>query len=444
MAEGNIQLRRKIEKPIRDYLTSDQNRILIVEGARQVGKSYTIREIGSRLFPNFIEVNLAADKEGERLFESVKSVDDFYLRISISFGDRIGNREDTLIFLDEIQIYPRMLTLLKFLNQEGRFRYIVSGSLLGITLRQAVSIPVGSVRILEMYPLDFEEFLWANNVGDFAIQNLKTTIAHGSSPDATIHDRLLSLWRYYLIVGGLPAAVREFMESRNFYEVRSIQNDIIRLYKADASQYAEAHKLLINRIYDMIPSMMENKKKRIVAKNVEDKKGARFASYREEFEYLISSGIALETAAVSNPRFPLAESVTKNLLKLYLNDAGLLTALLYGSAIQAVLDDSLSINLGSLYETAVAVQLKCSGHKLFYYDNKKKGEVDFLINDFARQTVMPIEVKSGKDYTIHSAISRLLEDREYGISEGVVLSNSGTVRVDDNVRYLPVYFSTFL
>lgn len=434
-------LKRKIEKTIHDYLSGTSDRIMLVQGARQVGKSYIIRQVGTELFPNFIEINLAEDKNGAGLYENVRTTQDFYLRLSITFGDKLsGDVNDTLIFIDEIQEYPHLITLLKFLNQDGRYRFIASGSLLGVTLNNVVSIPVGSIRLLDMYPLDFEEFLWANGFAPSATESIKAMLTDKSSLDEALHHHVMELWKKYLVVGGLPAAVNAFLKTLNYVEVRSVQSDIIRLYNAEASKYEREHRLMISRVYSLIPSNMENKKKRMVARDIEEKKGARFTKYSEEFEYLISSGVALEVSAITNPKYPLAESVQKNLLKLYLNDPGLLTSLLYGPAIQAVLDDMPSINLGSVYETAVACQLKSAGHSLFYYDNKKKGEVDFLINNYAKQTVLPIEVKSGKDYTVHSAITKLISEPEYNIGEGIVLSNFRDITEIKGVGHFPVYY----
>ena len=437
-------LRRKISDTIREYLQSDYDRIMIVEGARQVGKSFIIREIGKELFKNFIEINLAEDKNGRQEYETVRTSDDLYLRLSIYHGDKMGNKNDTLIFLDEIQEYPHLITMLKFLNEEQKFRFIASGSLLGVTLNNVVSIPVGSIRIVDMYPLNFIEFLWANGFNDYAIEVIKERLSQLQSLDKNIHLRIMDLWKKYLIVGGLPAVVNSFISNRNYTHVRDIQRDIVRLYAADASKYDKEHRLKIQRIYNLIPSNMENKKKRMVARDIAEKENARFADYVDEFEYLISSGIALDVKAVTNPKFPLAESVTKNLLKLYMNDPGLLTCVLFEDAVRAILDDARSINLGSIYETAVAAQLKANGANLFYYDNKKKGEVDFLINDFANQTVLPIEVKSGKDYKIHSAISRLLNEKEYNIERGMVLANIEAPYRKDKIQYFPVYYSMFL
>ena len=438
-------LYRKIENPIRDFLQGPRDKVLVVQGARQIGKSYIIRHVGQELFQNYIELNLVEDKEGDRQFANVHTIDDFYLRLSLLAGDKMmGNRDDTLVFLDEIQEYPQLLTLLKFLNADRRFTFVASGSLLGITLGSTTSIPVGSLRIMDMYPLDFVEFLRANSVGEYAVDVIRKKCMQGESLDEAMHNRLISLWKKYLLVGGLPDAVNKFIATQNIVEVRKIQQDIIRLYTADASKYDKEHKLVIKRVYELIHSNMENKRKRVVLRDIEEKKGVRYSTYMEEFEYLVSSGIALDVMAISNPKYPLSESVTKNLLKLYLNDPGLLSSILYGRDAEAVLDDRLSINLGALYETGVAVQLKASGHNLYYYDNKKKGEVDFLINDRERQTILPIEVKSGKDYKIHSAIDGFVDTEDYGIKQAVVLSNNRKVETVGKISYLPVYYTPFL
>lgn len=438
-------LYRKIEAPIREFLQGPRSKVLVVEGARQIGKSYIIRHVATELFTNYIELNLVEDKESEQQFKNVHSVEDFYLRLSLIAGDKMkGNRDDTIVFLDEIQEYPQLITLLKFLNADGRYTFVASGSLLGITLNSTTSIPVGSMRIMNMYPLDFVEFMRANSVGEMAIDIIRKKCENKESLDEAMHARLISLWKKYLLVGGLPDAVNTYLATNNIVEVREIQNDIAKLYAADASKYDKEHKLVITRVYDMIPSNMENKRKRVVLRDIEDRKNVRFSNYMEEFEYLISSGIALEVMAVSNPKYPLSESATKNLLKLYLNDPGLLSAILYGRDAQSVLDDKLSINLGSLYESGVAAQLKALNLDLFYYDNKKKGEVDFLVNDRQRQTILPIEVKSGKDYNVHSAIDNFMDTSDYGIKSAVVLSNHREVEDSGNILHLPIYYTPFL
>lgn len=430
-------LYRKVERTIEQHLKSGSNKILLVDGARQIGKTYIIRHVGNKLFGNYIEINMIEDSLGNRLFEKVRTVGDFYLQVSMLAGDKM--KKNTLIFIDEIQAYPHLLTLLKFLSQDNRFTYIASGSLLGVTLSQTTSIPMGSIQKIQMYPLDFEEFLFANGMNEFVISTLRNKFNHLEELDESIHNKMMDLFKK----GGLPDAINTYLSEKNIVSVRNIQAEIHEYYASDASKYSIENKLKISRIYDLIPSNMENKKKRVVVKNIEGKRGKTFNDYQEEFEYLVSAGIALNVQAISNPKFPLIESASKNLIKLYLNDVGILTGILYGNNINAILDDQKSINLGSVYETIAASELKAHGKKLYYYDNRNKGEVDFLIDDYDSLSVVPIEVKSGKDYTVHSALNNFVNNNDYHIQKGYVVSNERTIRQKGKIIYLPIYYTMF-
>ena len=434
---------RKIESYILDYLKTPSNKVLTIDGARQIGKSFIIRHACQQLYKNYIEINFAEDKVGQRLFANVGTVEDFYLQLSSFAGDKMGGKSDTIIFLDEVQEYPQLLTLFKFLKADDKFNYIASGSLLGVTLGKTSSIPMGSIEIKQMYPLDFEEFLIANGVGAMAIDAIQDAFKARKSLDESLHNKVMDLFRKYLLVGGLPDAVNTFLATKNIVKVRAVQNDIHDLYGADATKYDTENRLKIRRIYDMLPSNMENKKKRVVVKDIEGKKGKRFSDYEDEFDYLINAGVALEVRAISTPIFPLIESSGKNLLKLYLNDVGLLTNILYRNNIQAIMEDRCSVNLGSVYECVVASELKAHGHNLFYYDNKSKGEVDYLIDDYDALSVAPIEVKSGKDYTIHSALNQFVTNEDYHINCGYVLSNEREVKIVDKIIYMPIYYVMF-
>lgn len=436
-------LYRKIEETIKEHLKSKSSKVLLIDGARQVGKTFIVRYVGQKLFANFIEINMIEDYEGSKLFANVKTTEDFYLQVSMIAGDRMKQGE-TLIFLDEIQVYPHLLTLLKFLAQENRFTYIASGSLLGVTLSQTTSIPMGSIRKVRMFPLDFEEFLYANGVNDFAVSSMKEKFARLESLDEATHNKMMDLFRKYLLVGGLPDAVNAYLAEKNIQTVREIQSEIHEYYAADASKYDEARKLKIRRIYDMIPSNMENKKKRVVVQSIENIKGKTYRNYEDEFDYLVSAGIALNVQAISTPVFPLIQSSGKNLLKLYLNDVGLLTCILYGNNIRAIMDDEKSVNLGSVYETVVASELIAHGHKLFYYDNRSKGEVDYLIDDHDSLSAVPIEVKSGKDYTVHNALNTFVSNDDYHVKKAYVLSNERTVQTTGRITYLPIYYVMFM
>ncbi len=437
-------LKRKIENEIRHYFTSSSNRILIIDGARQVGKSYIIRHVGQQMYKNYIEVNLLEDANGPQFYRSVKTPSDLYMRLSVQFGSKLGNKSDTLVFLDEIQAYPHLFTMLKFLKAEDRFTYIASGSLLGVALAKSVSIPIGSIEVKHMYPLDFEEFLTANGWNAEVMEYLRKHYLEEKSLDEGMHTQLMDLFRKYLLVGGLPDAVNTFVESGNMALVRDIQQSIHDFYGDDASQYDRQNKLKIRSLYAVIPSNMENKRKRLFVNSIEGKSNKRFSDYADELEYLLQAGIALEVKAVSQPRFPMLESCVKNLLKLYLNDVGILTSVLYRNNITAVLDDAASINLGSVYETAVAQELHAHGHKLYYYDSKKHGEVDFLVERFDLLSVMPLEVKSGKDYKVHSAIYTFISNADYNVKKAIVLSNSREVVSEAGVTYMPVYFVMFI
>lgn len=436
-------LYRKIENKINQHFESKTDKVLVVTGARQIGKSFIIRHCAKKYFKNIVEINLIEDAQGNRIFAAVKNTDDFYLALASFSSQALGSPSDTLIFLDEIQEYPHILTMLKFLRQENRYRYVVSGSLLGVTLKKTISVPLGSIDIVRMYPLDFEEFLIANDFGQMAIDAMRDNFISARQLPAAIHEKAMDLFKRYLLVGGLPEAVNAFIDTHDLIRVRDVQRTIMELYKIDAAKYDVEHSLKIRRMYELIPSNMENKKKRVVYQDVEGKKGKRFADYEEELEYLVSSGIALEVKAISNPKFPLVETEQKNLLKLYLNDPGLLTLMLYGTNPQPVLLNECGINLGSVYECAVACQLAANDNSLYYYDNRNNGEVDFLFDDFKNLSVVPLEVKSGKDYKRHVALSRFMSTPDYAIRRGYVLSNSLEIETVGNITYIPVYYAMF-
>ena len=437
-------LKRKIQSVIEDYLHSPSDKILILDGARQIGKSFIIRHEGQKLFENYIEINFYEDKNGPGLFSDITSTSDFYLKLSSYAGEKMGNKDNTLVFLDEIQAYPKLLTLLKFLKQEDRFTYIASGSLLGIALNKTLSKPGGRILKVKMYPLDFEEFLWANGVGEEVISYMREQFLKEESIDEALHNRFLDLFKKYLLIGGLPDAVNKFLETQNIVAVRAVQDEVYELYKEDASQYDTENAMKIKRIYEMIPSNMENRKKRLCYRDIEDKKGKRNADYEQELEYLISSGISLDVLAVSNPKFPLRESEQKSLIKLYLNDVGLLTNLLYRYNINSILTSENSINLGAVYETVVAQEMVAHGYTLRYYDNKEKGEVDFLVDDYDSLSAVPVEVKSGKDFRRHRALDKFVGNEDYHIKKAILLSNDKEVVRNGKLVYMPIYYVMFL
>ena len=433
---------RKIEERINRYYADKNAKILVIDGARQIGKSFIIRETGKKFFKHFVEINLKDDSEGDKLFESVRTTEDFYLQVSALYGNNLGDVSDTMIFLDEIQVYPHLLTMLKPLKADARYRYICSGSLLGITL-QHTFIPMGSIDEVKMFPMDFEEFLLANNVGKDVISYLRKCFAGQTPPSEGIHKTILGLFKRYLLSGGLPDSVKAFVEAKNVYTMRENQALTYKYYSDDAAKYDKEHSLKIRRIYDYLPSYMGNKVKRIQFKKIEDAPKASMGRYQDEFDYLLSSGCVLGAKAISNPVFPLCESASKNLIKLYYNDVGLLTNLLYKNNIDAVLNKDSGVNLGSVYETACAMELSAHGHDLYYFDSKKVGEVDFLINDYENTSILPIEIKSGNDQNNFRAIPKLVKE-PYNLQKGYIFGNENGISSKSNLVTFPIYMIMFL
>ena len=431
---------RKIESKLKQYYANTEDNILIITGARQIGKSYIIRKTAKEFFKNYVEINLQDDFDGEKIFSSINNTRDFYLIISSIFGKKLGDINDTIIFLDEIQVYPHLISMLKSLKQDNKYRYIASDSLLGVTLKHHF-IPIGSIQEVKMYPMDFEEFLLANDISDETISYLRDCYERKEMVSASMHTIFLRKFKEYLLSGGLPQAVKEFL-NEDIYKMREIQSSIYQYYKDDASKYDGEHNLKIRMIYDFMPSYMESKVKRVKYNQIEGKK-ERFDKYQDEFNYLTNSGIALQVKAVSTPVFPLVESSSKNLIKLYYNDVGLLTNILYSKNINAILSKDSGVNLGSVYETACAQELAAHGNTLYYFDSKKVGEVDFLINDYDSLSILPIEIKSGNDQNNFRAIPKLIKE-PYNLKRGLVFGNENIVKEENNLIIYPIYMIMFV
>ena len=435
---------RKIENYIENYLKSDEQKVLCIKGARQIGKSYIIRKKCKEYFKNYIEINFDSDKRNNKTYQDVRSPEEFYVQMSMSFGDLMGNREDTVVFIDEIQEYPQFRSLLKQLREDNRFRYIVSGSLLGVELNKEGLTPMGSVIEKQMFPMDFEEFLIANGVGEEAISYMRTCYEKRKSLTEGMHKTIMDYFLAYLYVGGLPDAVQTYVNEKNVMKIKDIQKDIYSYYCEDATKYDDKNRLKIKKIYEMLPSNLENKVKRIQYSKIENKKGDRAENYSGEFEYLLNSGIAIDCKAISEPKFPLIQSSSKSMIKLYMNDVGLLTYLLYRNNVNAILQQRTGVNLGAVYETVVAQELYAHGYKNYYYDRKKIGEVDFLVDDFEKLNVLPIEVKSGKESFSFKSMTKLLAVEGYRMDQGIILSNDANVYEKDHILYLPIYDVMFI
>ncbi|WP_286035722.1 ATP-binding protein [Succinatimonas hippei] len=424
-------LKRKIDSFIRQFFRRSKNALLIT-GARQIGKTFSVREFGKN-FKSFVEINFVENQDAVEIFRTAKSSSDILLRLS-AMTDTPLIKGETLIFFDEVQKCPEIVTAIKFLVEEGSYRYVLSGSLLGVELRDLRSVPVGYLEVKDMYPLDFEEFLICNNVSESIISHLKEAFYKKISVDDVIHAKLLELFRLYLVVGGMPAAVSKYLETNNLQEVVAVQREIIRLYKWDISQYDYKNKLKIEEIFDLIPSELNAKNKRFILKSLN--RNAKFAYYEDSFLWLKNAGVALPVYNVEEPKVPLLLAKSRNLFKLFQSDVGLLAAQ-YSDGIQLkIIMGQSDINFGAIYENAVAQELAAHDFNLYYFNSKKQGELDFVVEKDGM--ILPIEVKSGKDYAVHRALTNILENSEYNIKEALVLSNANIKQVG-KILYAPIY-----
>ncbi|WP_277296616.1 ATP-binding protein [Succinatimonas hippei] len=424
-------LKRKIDSFIRQFFRRSKNALLIT-GARQIGKTFSVREFGKN-FKSFVEINFVENQDAVEIFRTAKSSSDILLRLSAMTNTPLIKGE-TLIFFDEVQKCPEIVTAIKFLVEEGSYRYVLSGSLLGVELRDLRSVPVGYLEVKDMYPLDFEEFLICNNVSESIISHLKQALFKKISVDDVIHAKLLELFRLYLVVGGMPAAVSKYLETNNLQEVVAVQREIIRLYKWDISQYDYKNKLKIEEIFDLIPSELNAKNKRFILKSLN--RNAKFAYYEDSFLWLKNAGVALPVYNVEEPKVPLLLAKSRNLFKLFQSDVGLLAAQ-YSDGIQLkIIMGQSDINFGAIYENAVAQELAAHDFNLYYFNSKKQGELDFVVEKDGM--ILPIEVKSGKDYAVHRALTNILENSEYNIKEALVLSNANIKQVG-KILYAPIY-----
>lgn len=428
---------RKIDKILDEFYNRKEKKALLITGARQIGKTFSIREFGKR-YPSFVEINFLENKTARSLFEDAAGSEEILLRLSL-IAEKPLMPGKTLIFLDEVQECKELVTAIKFLVEEGSYQYVLSGSLLGVDLKDIRSVPVGYMDTVEMYPLDFEEFAVANGVSQRVLQVLKEAFEEEKEVDAVIHDKMMELFRLYLVVGGMPAVVKRYLETNNLQEVIREQKSILTAYKKDIAKYDPESKLYLEDIFDLIPSELNSKNKRFILKNLNE--NFKFSRYSNSFVWLKDAGVALPVFCVEEPMSPLLLSKATNLFKLFLSDVGLLAAMYMDNIQIKVLSREADINFGSIYENVVAQELKAHGFDLYYFNSKKQGELDFLVEQGGE--VLPLEIKSGKDYSKHAALNHVLENERYHISKAMVFHN-GNVSRKDKVRYYPIYMLMFV
>ena len=431
-------LKRKISDYLESYFTPNRREALLITGARQVGKSYAIREFGKSHYSSFIEINLLEDSIARTSISKASNSKDLLLRIT-AIASQPLIKGKTLIFFDEVQVVPEIVTAIKFLVEEGSYQYVLSGSLLGIGLKGISSMPVGYLTVKEMYPLNLEEFYRACGISDNIFSVLEEAFKAEREIDSIIHRKMMELFRLYLIVGGMPAVVQTYLDTNDIKKVVNKQREILSMYVEDISQYDINNKLYIKDIFNLIPAELNNPNKRFILKNLNE--NTKFSRLEDSFIWIREAGVAIGVYNIEEPKLPLELAKLRNLFKLFSNDVGLL-ACQYADGIQLrILNNDIDINYGSIYENAVAEELYSHGLKLYYFNSKKQGELDFVIK--LDDKLLPIEVKSGKNYLRHNALKNVIENKDYEIEKAYVLYNENIKRVG-NIVYLPIYLMMFI
>lgn len=429
-------LTRTVDRILIDHFKISKTALLI-EGARQIGKTFSIRQFGKK-FKTYIEINFIEQPEAISLFKDLSDTKDLLARLSLFTKQKLIKR-DTLIFFDEVQICPEVITYIKFLVDEGSYNYILSGSFLGIEINDLRSVPVGYLTIKRMFPLTFREFALNLGLNSSILENLETSFKEKKPVDDFIHKKMMELFRVYLVVGGMPAAVNRYIETNNLNEVIDIQNQIVNLYKKDITQYDKNNKLAIAQIFELIAPQLNSQNKRFIIKDI--KSGVKFDRYENSFLWLKDAGVALPVYNVETPKIPLKLSKSRSLFKLFMSDVGLLASE-YSQGIQLkIISGDDKLNYGAIFENYIAQELTACEHDLYYYNNKKRGELDFLIEYDGE--VLPIEVKSGKDYKVHRALSNIMDCGEFNLNRALIFNNSN-LKVEGKLTYAPIYMAMFL
>lgn len=400
-------------------------------------KTFSIRQFGKK-FKTYIEINFIEQPEAISLFKDLSNTKDLLARLSLFTKQKLIKR-DTLIFFDEVQICPEVITYIKFLVDEGSYNYILSGSLLGIEINDLRSVPVGYLTIKRMFPLTFREFALNLGLNSSILENLETSFKEKKPVDDFIHKKMMKLFRVYLVVGGMLAAVNRYIETNNLNEVIDIQNQIVNLYKKDITQYDKNNKLAIAQIFELIAPQLNSQNKRFIIKDI--KSGVKFDRYENSFLWLKDAGFALPVYNVETPKIPLKLSKSRSLFKLFMSDVGLLASE-YSQGIQLkIISGDDKLNYGAIFENYIAQELTACEHDLYYYNNKKRWELDFLIEYDGE--VLPIEVKSGKDYKVHRALSNIMDCGEFNLNRALIFNNSN-LKVEGKLTYAPIYMAMFL
>ena len=431
-------LKRKAYDRLLEWKKEKKKKALCIIGARQIGKTTVVRQFAQENYEYFVEINFLLDDKVSAIFSGALDANTIITNLT-AYVQKPMEAGKTLILFDEIQECPNARTAIKFLVEDGRYDYVETGSLLGVRYKELKSYPVGFEEIYRMYPIDFEEYLWANGVQESTIQYLKTCFSKREEVSESVHNILTKLFLSYIVVGGMPQVVQTYVDTHDIGKVVANQNELLELYRLDIAKYAKGNdKIKIKSIFDSIPSQLNDKNRRFILKSIDEH--GRQNRYENSFEWLADAGVALPCFNVTEPQPPLQLNAKHNLFKLFMGDTGLLCAACMENIQFDVLQGNLDVNLGSILENIMAQAIKGNGYDLHYYDSKKIGEIDFVIQNGTKVDLL--EIKSGKDFKKHPAVNKVMDIPSWNFGKVLVFCK-GNIEKDGDVVYLPWYMIMF-
>ena len=447
-------LRRKVDYFLEEWKADESRKPLILKGARQVGKTESIRHFGERSYEHLIEINFVEEPKYKMIIEDGFKAEDIIKNISRIDPSKEFAEGNTLIFFDELQEFPEIVTSLKFFSIDGRFDVICSGSMLGIQYKRIESNSVGYKTDYQMYSMDFEEFLWA--MGDEVMMPYILSQFEKKKPMGAFHRMAMDYFRQYMIVGGMPQAVKKYVETRDFEKVDEVKRDILALYRNDIKKYADNQETKVSAIFEEIPSQLQKHEKKFRLSTLRD--DARMRDYSQAFFWLSDARVVNCCYNSTEPSIGLKLNEDRTTVKCYLNDTGLLIShafdergIVSEDLYRKLMFDKLEINQGMLVENIVAQMLKAAGHNLFFFSNNSRTsvedrmEIDFLIakpTTTSRHNISPVEVKSGSRYTLTS-LTKCIAKYAKDLSTPYVLHDKD-VKVENGIVFLPLYMTPLL
>lgn len=447
-------MKRKIEEKLLKWKKESNGKTaLLIDGARRVGKSYIVEEFAKQHYKSYILIDFnQVGSEITDLFDmNLRDLDSFFMYLSAAFNVKLYKRESLIIF-DEVQLYPRARAAIKYLVADGRYDYIETGSLMSIKKNVKNIVIPSEERHVKMYPMDFEEFLWAKGE-DLIIPIIRNCFEEKKPLGQALHRKIMTLFREYVIIGGMPQVVKEYIESGDFETADLVKRDILTLYREDIQKYASGYEKKVESIFDEIPAQLSKHEKKFTLSSLG--KGSRFRDYENSFLWLQDSMIANVCFNSTEPNIGLKLNRDNSSYKVYMGDTGLLIShafdengIVSEEIYKKLLFGKLEVNEGMIFENIVSQMLVANGHKLYFYSNSSRTdkdsrmEIDFLVAKSKitnRHNISPIEVKSGKNYTL-SSLNKFRKKYSEQTNEAFVL-HTADLYIKDEITFLPVYMA---